>query len=130
MDILAEGNQVTIKVRNLLWASRDRLANYLVIPEFNEYTGTIVRQKWQGPDEISITSGLPNFPVRRVRRENIIEVDGAKSDYVPVKSDKVTKIVQGSKGNTYIVTTENGKSTCTCPGFGFRKSCKHQEGGE
>lgn len=31
------------------------------------------------------------------------------------------KIVQGSKGNTYIV--QDGK--CTCPGFKFKGNCKH-----
>lgn len=35
--------------------------------------------------------------------------------------------VEGSKGNTYIVKLEGNRVTCTCPGFKFRKSCKHQE---
>jgi hypothetical protein len=127
MDMLAEGSRVTIKVRNPYWASRDRVAKHIVIPEFVEYTGTIVRQSWQSAEEIGITSGIPHFSMRRILRENIVEVNGAVTDYVPAKSDKVTKIVHGSKGSTYIVTTENGKSTCTCPGFSFRKTCKHVE---
>ena len=32
----------------------------------------------------------------------------------------------GSKGDIYIVETwRDGKATCSCPGYSFRKSCKH-----
>ena len=127
MDMLTVGNEVTIKVRNALYDVRDRYANGYVGPEFNNYTGTIVREKFFATDEVGITTGDPRFPVRRIHRARIVEVGGAKLDYTPVKSDRITKTVQGSKGNTYIVTAENGKATCTCQGFSFRKSCKHTQ---
>ena len=38
-------------------------------------------------------------------------------------TDSVVVEVRGSKGNSYFVNREEG--TCTCPGFGFRGSCKH-----
>jgi hypothetical protein len=127
MDMLTVGNEVTIKVRNALYDVRDRYANSYVGPEFNVYTGTVVREKWFGAEEIGITTGNPGFPFRRIHRERIVEVGGATIDYAPVKSDRITKTVQGSKGNTYIVTAENGKATCTCQGFSFRKTCKHTQ---
>ena len=127
MDMLTVGNEVTIKVRNALYDVRDRYANGYVGPEFNNYTGTIVREKFFATDEVGITTGDPRFPVRRIHRNRIVEVGGAKLDYTPVKSDRITKTVKGSKGNTYIVTAENGKATCTCQGFSFRKSCKHTQ---
>ncbi len=127
MDMLTVGNEVTIKVRNALYDVRDRYANGYVGPEFNNYTGTIVREKFFSTDEVGITTGDPRFPVRRIHRNRIVEVGGAKLDYTPVKSDRITKTVQGSKGNTYIVTAENGKATCTCQGYSFRKSCKHTQ---
>lgn len=127
MDMLTVGNEVTIKVRNALYDVRDRYANGYVGPEFNVYTGTIVREKFFSSDEIGITTGDPRFPVRRIHRARIVEVGGAKLDYTPTKSDRITKTVQGSKGNTYIVTAENGKATCTCQGFQFRKTCKHTQ---
>lgn len=38
----------------------------------------------------------------------------------------VTKEVKGSKGKTYTVTIENEVAvSCTCPGFQFRKQCRH-----
>ena len=34
--------------------------------------------------------------------------------------------IPGSAGNVYTITiTENSKITCSCPGFTFRRSCKH-----
>ena len=125
MDMLTLGNEVTIKVRNALYDVRDRYANGYVGPEFNNYTGTIVREKWFGAEEIGITTGDPSFPFRRIHRERIVEVGGAKLDYTPVKSEREVITVQGSKGNTYIVTKENGKATCSCPGHQYRKTCKH-----
>lgn len=127
MDMLTVGNEVTIKVRNALYDVRDRYANGYVGPEFNNYTGTIVREKFFSSDEVGITTGDSRFPVRRIHRARIVEVGGAKLDYTPIKSDRITKTVQGSKGNTYIVTAENGKATCTCQGFQFRKTCKHTQ---
>jgi hypothetical protein len=36
------------------------------------------------------------------------------------------KHVAGSKGKTYIVkSTANGKWECSCPGYSFRRTCKH-----
>ena len=33
--------------------------------------------------------------------------------------------VTGSKGNLYTVKMRSGLYSCTCPGFGFRRKCKH-----
>ena len=34
--------------------------------------------------------------------------------------------VQGSRGNVYTIRRrENGELSCSCPGFGFRRKCKH-----
>ena len=123
--MLTVGNTVTVKVRNSLYDVRDRYANGYIGPEFNEYTGIVVHEKWYGDDKIGLTTDMKHFPVRVLNRANIVEVMGAKVDYTPVKSTRETITVQGSKGNTYIVTKENGKASCTCPGFGFRKTCKH-----
>ena len=123
--MLNVGDVVTVKVRNSLYDMRDRYANGYVGPEFNEYTGIVVYEKWYGDDRIGLTTDMKHFPVRVLNRANIVEVMGAKFDYTPVKSSRETITVQGSKGNTYIVTKENGKVSCSCPGYGFRKTCKH-----
>jgi len=33
--------------------------------------------------------------------------------------------VQGSRGNQYVVVRSNNSWSCTCPGFQFRKTCRH-----
>ena len=33
--------------------------------------------------------------------------------------------VKGSTGNTYTVVDNGGTWTCTCPGFGWRRKCRH-----
>ena len=128
MDLLTVGNTVTIKVRSPLADARDRYASG-VIREFNTYTGTVIREKWFDHDEIGLTNDDSSFPkFRRIQRHRIVEVNAKAVDYSkPVQSDKVTVVVQGSKGNSYIVTKENGKASCTCAGFQFRKTCKHSQ---
>ena len=127
MDMLTVGNEVTIKVKNVMWPVRHRYANGVAGPEFNVYTGTIVREKWFGADEIGITTGNPSFPFRRIHRSRIVEVNSATIDYTPVKSAREVITVQGSKGNSYVVTKEDGKASCTCVGYSFRKTCKHTQ---
>ena len=35
--------------------------------------------------------------------------------------------VAGSKGSNYIVSLRQGQWSCSCPGFGWRRKCKHIE---
>lgn len=126
MEPLEIGRTVTIKVKNILWPSRHLYAAGVVKSEFNYYTGTIMREKWFEADEVGITTGNPSFPFRRIRRERIVEVDGAALAFTPpVKVERIERTVAGSKGNTYTVIKEGTRATCTCPGYSFRKTCKH-----
>ena len=45
----------------------------------------------------------------------------------PQPADVVSYEVQGSRGNTYTVSDNGGTWTCSCPGFGWRRKCKHVE---
>ena len=94
-------------------------------PEFFEYEGEEVKAKGVGPDELALTTGNPEWPVRVIRRSKIVKIDGVAVE--AIKTISITKIVKGSKGNEYVVTGTNGKWHCTCPGFQFRNSCKHTQ---
>ena len=49
--------------------------------------------------------------------------------YVPRETKQVAgeKVwhVEGSKGNMYTVKLSGGSYSCTCPGYGFRRKCRH-----
>ncbi len=79
----------------------------------------IVAYRPWGTDEIRrLTSGIKID--RRGRK--FVKLDPNPFDAQPESNAMVVE-VQGSKGAVYFVNKEEG--TCTCPGFGFRGSCKH-----
>ena len=46
--------------------------------------------------------------------------------FTPTQTPDVrTYDVQGSTGNTYTVKQDADTWTCTCPGFGWRRKCRH-----
>jgi hypothetical protein len=106
-----------VKVRNPEYLRRDvwRFAQ----PEFFEYSGDLVKLKHITSDELALTTGLVDFPVRVIQRRHIVSIDG-KSIVEPA-SQTQSRIVKGSRGEQYVVV--NG--SCTCPGFTFRRRCKH-----
>lgn len=92
-------------------------------PEFFEYEGEEVQIKWLNPGQIALSTGNPEFPFRVLNRSTIVSIN---NQAVEQKESTVkTFTVKGSKGDSYTVTVNAGKSHCTCSGFQFRKSCKH-----
>ena len=111
-----------VKVRNQLYAMRSRYA--YPIPEFNVYEGEqIANPKWVLPGTICLATGDPNWPMRVLAADSIVSVD-ADVKTVSVADSKVFQVA-GSKGASYTVTITPKGRTCTCPGFGFRNTCKH-----
>lgn len=95
-----------------------------VQPEFFEYTGSEVKLKHVGADELALSTGNPEWPVRVIQRKWIESIDGV-AHIVPASSKVLTRVVRGSKGEEYVVTGQGSTATCTCTGFAFRKTCKH-----
>jgi len=92
-------------------------------PEYFEYSGEEVKLKHVTPDELALSTGNPEWPVRVIQRSRIISIDGC--EYNAQASKAEVKIVKGSKGQEYVVTNALGKWHCTCTGFQFRRTCKH-----
>ena len=112
-----------IIVRNPLHAKRHVYA--FPQPETFEFIGEIapVPAALAG-DHIGLTTGDRQFPIRVIAKSNILSMDDVVQHHESPKSDKIT-IVQGSKGAVYTVSIGRSGNSCTCPGFVFRKSCRH-----
>ena len=110
-----------VRVRNPQYARQG--VWFFEQPEYHEYQGEEVALKQATADELAMTTGNPEWPVRVIQRRFIVSING--QPYKDTATRAETKIVKGSKGQEYVVTNSQGRWTCTCPGFQFRKSCKH-----
>jgi SWIM zinc finger len=114
---------IRVVVRNSKWDRPGVWAN--PGPREFVYEGQQVpAYKWSVPGTICMTTGDARWPVREIHPDSIISVDGVERT-VEVKPAVEIFTVEGSKGSIYTVTIEGGRRTCTCPGFTFRRSCKH-----
>lgn len=116
--------QVTVRTR-LYQPSFHRTEPY----SEHEITGEILNTiKWLQPDELAITN--PNHPngFSILHKKNILWIKDLQGRKATVKvSDPEYRqwTVKGSKGNDYLVIRQKGSYTCTCPGFTYRKNCRH-----
>ena len=63
------------------------------------------------------------IPLNRV--VDLIYADGRVAKSQTVEAAAKTWTVQGSRGSQYIVVKSQNAWSCTCPGFQFRKTCRH-----
>ena len=119
------GSEVTVTVRNAM-ADFRHLYGSGVITEHVTFTGTVApTERWQDAKRtLNLTTGIKSFPVRSIDMARVVSINGAKAKVIVAPKSR-TWLVKGSKGNTYTVTEENGRRSCTCVGFGFRQQCKH-----
>lgn len=66
---------------------------------------------------------IREIPLHRIT--DIKYVNGTQAVSEAAKKDTQTWVVEGSKGSRYTIIRSKNIWTCTCPGFQFRKSCKH-----
>ena len=109
----------TIEVRNPTRPS----ARSVGMPETYRLTGEIIpNPRWAGPDKIAMMVADRYTPLRIIQKSNIIGKYYEPKIVAPVVK---TWKVSGSKNNTYIVTADAGRFSCTCVGYQFRHECKH-----
>jgi plasmid maintenance system killer protein len=113
-----------IVAKNPMW---DRKHLYFIhINQFDTFYGDLLpTPSWTEKDAICISADIPSR-MRIIPRRLIISIDDKEQEPVlEVVSTKRIYKVNGSKGNVYTVTINGKYKNCTCPGFGFRRSCKH-----
>ena len=75
-----------------------------------------------------LCNGDKKMPTRVIAMSYVTKLiynDGTAAKKAQAQSLTKSWQVAGSKGNVYTVTESNGRKTCSCPGFTFRKTCKH-----
>lgn len=86
---------------------------------------------WHNGDKLYAIGGfcveVPTGTTMATLSQYVIHVPGtrdANNDPIEVK-DRWT--VAGSNGNKYTVTKVGDVFKCSCPGYGFRRKCKHSK---
>jgi hypothetical protein len=96
---------------------------FFYIPAVVTYRGKILPNEYWVPRDC-ITLSVPNptdhFPFRVIKKSDIVAASGQR------KLKSVWQIT-GSRGNPYTVTFDPLADmwSCTCPGYHFRRSCRH-----
>lgn len=94
-------------------------------PDTQVFEGTVVpNYKWLNDRQFCMT-GDEQMKVRVITMDMVRDIELLTGSMKNVDTDVKVFEVSGSKGNKYIVTKDNKGWTCTCPGFQFRKACKH-----
>jgi hypothetical protein len=96
------------------------------------YTGTVVRsESYDDAFSFRLSTGDKSFPIRVIDLEHVINLfdssgKQAKSSEKKESLKSVWEVKSDSrKGGFYTVTREGSHFSCTCVGFGFRKTCRH-----
>jgi hypothetical protein len=94
-------------------------------PDVRVFEGTVVPSyKWLNDRQFCLT-GDEEMKIRVIDMNFVKDIELLTGSMKNVDTDIKVYEVAGSKGNKYVVTKNSKGWDCTCPGFQFRKSCKH-----
>ena len=119
------GSQVTVTTRyptHYLFATKPY--------EENIYSGEVGRPDRSVPEGsfMLLTPQDQKMPTRVISLARVVKMryaDGSAVKKITTNNQVRVYQVKGSKGNVYTVTERGTEKSCTCPGFTFRRSCKH-----
>jgi hypothetical protein len=106
------------------YAYRGKYDNYVT------YTreGVVVQSIFQDPFMFAVKTGASDHPVSEfnAKSQHVVKIEYLVGSASQVATDKKAwKVKSGDNKSFYIVERVNGKFSCTCKGFEFRKDCKH-----
>lgn len=94
-------------------------------PAYIEYEGTVLNPyKWLNDRQFCL-SGDDTWPIRVITMDFVEDIQLLSGKLKTIETEAKVWTIEGSKGNKYFVTRNSSKWDCTCPGFTFRKTCKH-----
>ena len=99
--------------------------------EFDNYVtytreGVVVKSIFNDPFYFAVETGAPDHPVSEfnAKSQHVVQIEYIMGGATQVSTETKAWRVK-SKGNVYLVQRVNGKFSCTCKGFEFRRDCKH-----
>lgn len=102
--------------------------------EFREttYYGKIIKAPYNiSEEEFAMEDKTMPYKHRIFNLRKIVNIELVSGTVTKVNFAKQSKVisieVDGSNGKKYTVTNKSGNWTCTCPGFQFRRQCKHTQ---
>jgi len=90
--------------------------------------GVVVQSIFRDPFMFAVKTGDPDHPVSEfnAKSQHVVKIEYIVGGSKQVATDKKAwKVKSGDGKSFYIVERIEGKYTCTCKGFEFRKDCKH-----
>lgn len=120
MKVPTVGSKVIVKTKY-------RQGTSMIPPQPTEviFEGTVLKSyKWLNDREFCL-SGDSDMPIRVINMSLVEDIELISGEMKKVNLDVKVWNVSGSKGSSYVVTRTASKWDCTCPGFSFRKTCKH-----
>jgi hypothetical protein len=113
------GSTITVKTRH-------HSPSYYRTEPYEDWTltGLVTSLPWLKPDQFAVIN--PNHPngVSVIHLDKVIDLKSNKAT-IKLDSDYKEWTVTGSKGDQYLVIRQEGKYNCSCPGYQFRKNCRH-----
>ena len=86
---------------------------------------------WKNGDKLYAIGGMcvevPPHVTMETLSQYAIHVPGVRDSNDKPLEVKDKWVVEGSKGNKYTVTKVGDIYKCSCPGYGFRRKCKHSK---
>lgn len=90
--------------------------------------GIVVKSIFNDPFMFAVETGAVDHPVSEYNAKSlhVVKIEYIVGGSKQVATDKKAwKVKSGDGSKFYIVERVEGKFSCTCKGFEFRKDCKH-----
>lgn len=97
--------------------------------------GEVITPKpWTRNDTVWVVTNCSNVPIREIRETSIIDARVLSDTRIKQTNteqnndlNRFSWEVAGKNQSVYNVLRQQGRYTCTCPGFQFRGHCRHVE---
>lgn len=90
--------------------------------------GIVVESIFREPFRFAVETGDPDHPVSEynAKSQHVVKIEVLTGSSENVETSRKAWKVKSTNGkSTYIVQRVDGRYSCTCKGFEFRRDCKH-----